>query len=61
LYPGEGSLFECQNHIIDAFDCNYITAEELEILEGKTVIVEKLLNGYMAWLKKKIDEPKSKE
>ena len=48
---GRGSLSETWNHLIDAFDSNYITKEELSSF--KTVIDEnaKLLNGYISFLK----------
>ena len=53
-----GSLNETLNHLIDAFDEEYITKEQL--LAYKTEIEEylKLLNGYITFLKKKIDETK---
>ncbi|MFI4963159.1 MAG: four helix bundle protein [Legionellales bacterium] len=50
-----GSLFEIINHLIDAFDCKYISEEILNEYKQKASDVEKLLNGYMAWLKKMID------
>ena len=53
-----GSLNETLNHLIDAFDEEYVTKEQL--LTYKTEIEEclKLLNGYITFLKKKIDETK---
>ena len=50
-----GSLFEVINHLIDAFDCKYISEEKLNEYKQKAQDVEKLLNGYIAWLKKKIN------
>ena len=46
-----GSLFETINHLIDAYDCNYITKEILVTIKDRANEVEKLLNGYIAWLK----------
>jgi four helix bundle protein len=40
-----GSLIETLNHLIDAFDCSYINAEQLQYYRGKISEVEKLLNG----------------
>lgn len=45
-----GSLFESTNHLIDAFDDNYIDQETLNKLDDQANEVEKLLNGYIAWL-----------
>ncbi|MBL7713376.1 MAG: four helix bundle protein [Chitinophagaceae bacterium] len=46
-----GSLFECLNHIIDAFDCNYITEKVKNEFAIKIEEVSRILNGYIAWLK----------
>lgn len=46
-----GSLFESTNHLIDAFDENYINHETLTELDNQAIEVEKLLNGYIAWLR----------
>lgn len=53
-----GSLYETQNHLIDANDCNYITAETLTEYIEQVNTVERLLNGYISWLRKKMDEEK---
>jgi len=49
-----GSLSETHNHLIDALDCEYINQETLE--RFKTIIDEvgKLLNGYIAYLRKNL-------
>jgi four helix bundle protein len=47
-----GSLSETLNHLTDAFDCSYITKEQLDELQVKVREVEKLLNGYINWLRK---------
>jgi four helix bundle protein len=51
-----GSLFECMNHVIDALDCQYISGQIKEEYEEKITVLEKMLNGYMAWLKRMINE-----
>lgn len=47
-----GSLSETLNHLIDAFDCSYISAEQLKYFENKIEEAGKLLNGYINWLRK---------
>lgn len=47
-----GSLTETLNHLIDAYDCKYISNETLQQLEQKYTSVEKLLNGYITFLRK---------
>jgi four helix bundle protein len=49
---GRGSLSETHNHLIDAFDCGYISRDKLDDLHGKIREVKRLLNGYIRWLKK---------
>lgn len=51
-----GSLFECQNHIIDACDCQYISEENKCSFLAKTDHLSKLLNGYISWLKTMINK-----
>lgn len=48
-----GSLYETQNHLIDAYDCNYITPDVLSEYTEKAKSVERLLNGYISWLRNK--------
>jgi len=52
-----GSIAETVNHLFDAFDEGYISSEQLTELKIKAKEVEVLLNGYIAWLRKKKDEP----
>lgn len=52
---GRGSLTETLNHLIDALDCNYINAEQLQYFRTKISEVEKLLNGYIKYLESKIN------
>lgn len=49
-----GSLSETLNHLIDAFDCAYISREQLSEYQAQYAHVEKLLNGYIAYLRKSI-------
>lgn len=46
-----GSLSETWNHLIDAYDCAYISEEQLTYFEKKIDEVGKLLNGYITWLR----------
>ncbi len=50
-----GSLNETLNHLINAFDCKYISEEVLIKFKDKTSELEKLLNGYIAWLRKAVN------
>ena len=47
-----GSLNETLNHLIDAYDCNYITKKELTDYKQKFNDVMSLLNGYINYLRK---------
>ena len=47
-----GSLSETHNHLIDAFDCEFFSQEKLDELILKVQEVERLLNGYINWLRK---------
>jgi len=51
---GRGSLSETYNHLIDAYDCAYITRENLNELRRDIIEVEKLLNGYISWLREQL-------
>lgn len=51
-----GSLSETLAHLIDAFDENLITEEQLNKFRIIITEVEKLLNGYISWLDKKAKE-----
>src|SRR5262245_27043095 len=46
-----GSLSETLNHLIDAFDCTYINTEQLQYYRIKIYELEKILNGYIKYLK----------
>lgn len=47
-----GSLSETLNHFIDAYDEEYISEEQLKHYRISIAKIEKLLNGYMAWLER---------
>ncbi|TDH23071.1 four helix bundle protein [Segetibacter sp. 3557_3] len=47
-----GSLSECYNHLIDAYDAKYIDKEKLQYLKNFIDEIERLLNGYISWLRK---------
>ena len=49
-----GSLSETYNHLIDAFDCNYILQEQLFEFKNKIEEIERLLNGYISYLRKNL-------
>jgi len=46
-----GSLSEVLNHIYTAFDCNYISKEQVIEVENKADLLLKLVNGYICYLK----------
>lgn len=48
-----GSLSETLNHLIDTFDCQLISLQELNTFRIKIQEIEKLINGYIAFLQKK--------
>jgi four helix bundle protein len=49
-----GSLSETHNHLIDALDCKYIDYEQLTSFKNKIEEIERLLNGYIAYLRKNL-------
>jgi len=46
-----GSLSEVLNHVYTAFDCNYISKEQVIEIENKSEALLKLVNGYIFYLK----------
>jgi four helix bundle protein len=52
-----GSLSETLSHMIDAFDCGYIKSDQLHHFREMIKKVERILNGYIAWLERQ-DPPK---
>ncbi len=55
-----GSLTETINHLIDAFDEGYLLEARLNEFKSKGKDIERLLNGYLIFLRKKRDELKKK-
>jgi four helix bundle protein len=53
-----GSLSETINHLIDAFDKGYITEQRLNYLKTKGKEIERLLNGYINYLRTQRDNEK---
>jgi len=53
-----GSLSETINHLIDAFDEKYITEERLIYFKHKGKEIERLLNGYINYLRNQRDGEK---
>lgn len=51
-----GSLAETINHLIDAFDEQFITEITLTDFKKKGKEIERMLNGYLIFLRKKRDE-----
>lgn len=49
-----GSLSESYNHLIDALDCNYITHDTLDAYKKNIDEIERLLNGYISYLRKNL-------
>jgi four helix bundle protein len=49
-----GSLHETLNHLIDAFDCSYINSKQLQYFRDKVKEVERILNGYIVYLERKL-------
>jgi len=53
-----GSLSETVNHLIDAFDEEYISEETLNYYKTKAKEIERLLNGYITYLRGQRDANK---
>ena len=47
-----GSLFECKEHMICAFDAKYISQDQLDIFHPQFDQLLKILNGYISYLKR---------
>ncbi|RYY90906.1 MAG: four helix bundle protein [Chitinophagaceae bacterium] len=50
-----GSLSETLNHLFDALDCSYITQVEFDEAKNLWSEVERLLNGYISYLRSRFD------
>lgn len=55
-----GSLAETINHLIDALDANYISETILEDYRIKYKELERMLNGYITYLRTQRDSKSSK-
>jgi four helix bundle protein len=55
-----GSLSETLNHLIDAFDCSYIEEAKLTQFKHQIDEVGKLLNGYITYLRKNLQDGKAR-
>jgi len=55
---GRGSLSETINHLIDALDRGYITGQRLNYFRSKGKEIERLLNGYLNYLRNQRDNDK---
>ena len=53
-----GSISETYNYLIDAFYCAYITIEKFTELRNEKDEVEKILNGYVNWLRTQLTKNK---
>ncbi len=51
-----GSLNEVMDHLIVALDEQYISAEQLDDYRNEIKEIERMLNGYIAYLKKRKSE-----
>jgi len=51
-----GSLSETINHLFDALDEGYITKDQVLTFKQRGKEIERLLNGYLIYLRKKRDE-----
>ena len=49
-----GSLSETYNHLIEASDSTYIKEDQLDYFKNKIDEIERLLNGYIAYLRKNL-------
>jgi four helix bundle protein len=49
-----GSLSETYNHIMEAFDCKFISEQQLDYFKHKIDETGRLLNGYITFLRKNI-------
>ncbi|MEM7161136.1 MAG: four helix bundle protein [Bacteroidota bacterium] len=47
-----GSLTETLNHLTDALDCELITENTFELMKVQIDKIERIMNGYISYLKK---------
>ena len=48
-----GSLTETQDHLNCAFECGFIDEQQLTTLKEEIVVLIKMINGYITYLKKR--------
>jgi four helix bundle protein len=56
-----GSLYEVLDHLICAYDENYISLDKLKELKAEIIECTRMLNGYINYLKKAKSEKSVKE
>jgi four helix bundle protein len=56
-----GSLSETLNHLIDAFDNEYITDEVLDSYRLKLSDLQQVMNGYIRYLESEVAKEESKK
>ncbi|PWI29412.1 four helix bundle protein [Flavobacteriaceae bacterium LYZ1037] len=54
LYIAKGSLFELETQIYLAFDLEYISEEQLNVILEQLTSCKKLLNGFINYFKNKL-------
>lgn len=47
-----GELSECLDHLTCAYDCKYIDEEKIDDLKNKIQEINRILNGYINYLKR---------
>ena len=54
-----GSLSETLNHLIDGYDCNYISRNQLNYFKLMIEEITKILNGYISYLRRNLARSKN--
>ena len=54
-----GSLSEVLDHLICAYDCSYMQKEDLEKYQIQINEVNRIMNGYINYLKSQLIKPKN--
>lgn len=54
-----GSLSEVLDHLICAFDCDYLPKEDLEKHQLQINEVNRMMNGYINYLKSQLTKPRN--
>ncbi len=61
LAIARGSLAECLNHLLEAYDMGYVKGEKVAELKALYDETGRTLNGYMRYVKSKIPLSRAKE